>query len=66
MRRIREAVLPFTPGNDDHLPKTVREFHQKCKGFTRILDMGSRQPLAFLRRGVRPARMVPGMGPPRS
>jgi IS5 family transposase len=37
MRRMREAVLPLA-GNDEHLPKTVREFHQKYKGVSRILD----------------------------
>jgi IS5 family transposase len=38
MRRIREAVLPFVWDNDDHLPKTVRQFRQKYKGVSRILD----------------------------
>ena len=38
MRRIREAVLPFTGNNDDRLPKTVREYRQKYKGVSRILD----------------------------
>ena len=37
MRRIREAVLPFTWNNDD-LPKTVREYREKYKGVSRILD----------------------------
>jgi transposase, IS5 family len=37
MRRIREAVLPFA-GNNDDLPKTVREYRQKYKGVSRILD----------------------------
>jgi IS5 family transposase len=37
MRRMQEAVLPLA-GNDEHLPKTVREFHQKYKGVSRILD----------------------------
>jgi hypothetical protein len=38
MRRIREAVLPFTGNNDDRLPKTVREYRQKYKGVSQILD----------------------------
>jgi len=38
MRRIREAVLPFTGNNDEHLPKTVREYREKYKGVSRILD----------------------------
>jgi len=37
MRRIREAVLPATWNNDD-LPKTVREYREKYKGVSRILD----------------------------
>ena len=37
MRRIREAVLPFAWNNDD-LPKTVREYREKYKGVSRILD----------------------------
>jgi len=37
MRRMQEAVLPLA-GNDDHLPKTVREFREKYKGVSRILD----------------------------
>jgi IS5 family transposase len=37
MRRIREAVLPCTWNNDD-LPKTVREYREKYKGVSRILD----------------------------
>jgi IS5 family transposase len=37
MRRMREAVLPLA-GSDEHLPKTVREFHEKYKGVSRILD----------------------------
>jgi IS5 family transposase len=37
MRRMREAVLPFV-GDDQHLPKTVREFRQKYKRVSRILD----------------------------
>ncbi len=37
MRRIREAVLPFT-WNNDHLPKTVREYREKYKGIGQILD----------------------------
>ena len=37
MRRIREAVLPFT-WNNDNLPKTVREYREKYKGVSRILD----------------------------
>ena len=38
MRRIREAVLPFVFHNDEHLPKTVREYRAKYKGVSRILD----------------------------
>ncbi len=38
MRRIREAVLPFTGNNDDRLPKTVRQYREKYKGVSRILD----------------------------
>jgi IS5 family transposase len=34
---MREAVLPLA-GGDEHLPKTVREFRQKYKGVSRILD----------------------------
>jgi IS5 family transposase len=37
MRQMREAVLPLA-GNDEHLPKTVREFRKKYKGVSRILD----------------------------
>ncbi len=37
MRRIREAVLPFT-WNNDNLPKTVREYREKYKGVSQILD----------------------------
>lgn len=37
MRQMREAVLPLA-GNDEHLPKTVREFREKYKGVSRILD----------------------------
>jgi IS5 family transposase len=37
MRRIREAVLPFV-GNNNDLPKTVREYREKYKGVSRILD----------------------------
>jgi hypothetical protein len=37
MRRIREAVLPFAWDNDE-LPKTVREYHEKYKGISRIVD----------------------------
>ncbi len=37
MRRIREAVLPFTWNSDD-LPKTVREYRREYKGVSRILD----------------------------
>ena len=37
MRRMREAVLPFVWNNDD-LPKTVREYREKYKGVSRILD----------------------------
>ena len=37
MRRIREAVLPFAWNNDDLL-KTVREYREKYKGVSRILD----------------------------
>jgi transposase, IS5 family len=38
MRQIREAVLPITWNNDDHLLKTVREYREKYKGVSRILD----------------------------
>jgi len=38
MRRIREAVLPFAGNSDDRLPKTVREYREKYKGVSRILD----------------------------
>jgi hypothetical protein len=34
---MREAVLPLA-GDDEHLPKTVREVHEKYKGVSRILD----------------------------
>lgn len=34
---MREAVLPLAAG-DEHLPKTVREFREKYKGVSRILD----------------------------
>jgi IS5 family transposase len=37
MRRIREAVLPLA-ASDEHLPKTVREYRQKYKGVSRVLD----------------------------
>jgi IS5 family transposase len=37
MRRKREAVLAFA-SNDDHLPKTVREYRQRYKGISRLLD----------------------------
>ncbi|NQT20422.1 MAG: hypothetical protein HQ592_12000 [Planctomycetes bacterium] len=37
MRRKREAVLPFE-WNNDHLPKTVREYREKYKGISRLLD----------------------------
>jgi hypothetical protein len=37
MRRMREAVLPLAAG-DEHLSKTVREFREKFKGVSRILD----------------------------
>jgi transposase, IS5 family len=38
MRRIREAVLPFAGNNDNRLPKTVRQYRDKYKGVSRILD----------------------------
>lgn len=38
MRRIREAVLPFAGNNDDRLLKTVREYREKYKGISRVLD----------------------------
>jgi len=38
MRRIREAVLPMAGNNDDRLLKTVREYREKYKGISRILD----------------------------
>ena len=37
MRRKMEAVLPFE-WNNDHLPKIVREYREKYKGISRILD----------------------------
>jgi transposase, IS5 family len=37
MRQIREAVLPWV-SNDEQLPKTVREYREKYKGVSRILD----------------------------
>ncbi|MBN1396308.1 MAG: hypothetical protein JW959_14890 [Pirellulales bacterium] len=37
MRRIRETMLPFTWNNND-LPKTVREYREKYKAISRILD----------------------------
>jgi len=37
MRRKREAVLPLAC-SDDHLPKSVREFRQKYKRISQILD----------------------------
>ena len=37
MRRIREAVLPLA-ASDEHLPKTVREYRQKYKGVSQVLD----------------------------
>ena len=38
MRRLREAVLAFTFHGDEHLPKTVREYHAKYKGVSRVRD----------------------------
>jgi len=38
MRRIREAILTFGFHNDEHLPKTVREYRAKYKAMSRILD----------------------------
>ena len=37
MRRKREAVLTFE-FNNDHLPKTVRQYREKYKGISRVLD----------------------------
>jgi IS5 family transposase len=37
MRRKREAVLPFE-WNNDHLPKTVRQYRDKYKRISRLLD----------------------------
>jgi len=37
MRRKREAVLTFE-FNNDHLPKTVRQYREQYKGISRILD----------------------------
>jgi len=37
MRRIREGVLPLA-ASDEHLPQTVREYRQKYKGVSQILD----------------------------
>jgi IS5 family transposase len=41
MRRKKEAVLTFE-WNNDHLPKTVREYRQKYKGISRLLDENPR------------------------
>ena len=38
MRRKQEAVLSCGSFSDDQLPKTVREFHEKYKRISRILD----------------------------
>ena len=37
MRRKRERILSFA-GNDEGLPKTVREFREKYKGISQVLD----------------------------
>ena len=37
MRRKKEAVLPFA-WNNDHLPKTVRQYREKYKGISQVLD----------------------------
>jgi IS5 family transposase len=37
MRRKKEAMLTFE-WNNDHLPKTVREYRDKYKGISRLLD----------------------------
>ena len=37
MRQMREAVLPMA-ANDEHLPRTVREYRAKYKGVSRILE----------------------------
>ena len=37
MRRKRDRILSFL-GNDAGLPKTVREYREKYKGMSRILD----------------------------
>lgn len=37
MRRKRERILSFAP-NDEGLPKTVREFRDKYKGISQVLD----------------------------
>jgi hypothetical protein len=37
MRRKSERVLSFV-GRDEDLPKTVREFREKYKGISRVLD----------------------------
>lgn len=37
MRRKRECILSFA-GSDEGLPKTVREFREKYKGVSRVLD----------------------------
>ena len=38
MRQKRESVLSFV-GNDDELPKTVREHREKFKGISVALDL---------------------------
>jgi IS5 family transposase len=38
MRRKRESILSFV-GNDEHLPKTVREYREKFKGISVALDL---------------------------
>ena len=38
MRRKKENGLSFAFESDEHLPKTVREYRQKYKGVSRILD----------------------------
>ena len=51
MRRIRETVLPFA-WNNDGLPKTVRQYREKYKGISRILD-GRAEILALVHQDLK-------------
>jgi len=61
MRRKREAVLPCE-WNNDRLPKTVRQYREKYKGISRLLDENSEildrvhEDLKKLSRGGRGGR----------